>query len=128
MGAVLIVEEAGYEAVEASNADEAIRILEADPTIRLVFTDIDMPGSMDGLKLAHYVRGRWPPIKLIVASGSRSLRKLPCQLTPGSFRSHTASALLLPRSGVCSDSKAYISAGHTGGTGGANAKSDGPRS
>ena len=66
---MLIVEEAGYEAVEASNADEAIRILEADPTIRLVFTDIDMPGSMDGLKLAHYVRGRWPPIKLIVASG-----------------------------------------------------------
>jgi CheY-like chemotaxis protein len=66
---VSIVEDAGYEAVEAANADGAIRILEADPRIRLVFTDVDMPGSMDGLKLAHYIRGRWPPIKLIVASG-----------------------------------------------------------
>jgi CheY-like chemotaxis protein len=36
-----------------------------------VFTDINMPGSMDGLKLAHYVRGRWPPIKLIITSGQR---------------------------------------------------------
>jgi CheY-like chemotaxis protein len=55
--------------IEASDADEAIRILEMHHDIRVVFTDINMPGSMDGLRLAHYVRGRWPPIKLIVTSG-----------------------------------------------------------
>jgi len=50
-------------------SDDAIAILEAHPEIRLVFTDIEMPGSIDGLKLAQYVSDRWPPIKLIVASG-----------------------------------------------------------
>jgi two-component system, response regulator PdtaR len=67
--AVNLVEDAGYVAVEASNADEAIRILEARKDIRIVFTDIDMPGSMDGLKLAHAIRKRWPPIELIITSG-----------------------------------------------------------
>lgn len=69
LNAVSIVEDCGFEAVEASNADQAIRILEADTNIRLVFTDIDMPGTMDGLKLAHYIRERWPPILLLLASG-----------------------------------------------------------
>jgi DNA-binding NtrC family response regulator len=59
----------GFMVLEASNADEAIRILESRSDIRLVFTDVDMPGSMDGLKLAAFVRDRWPPIKLIVTSG-----------------------------------------------------------
>src|SRR4026208_2216359 len=67
--AVNLVEDAGYIAVEASNADDAIIILEARKDIRIVFTDIDMPGSMDGLKLAHAIRKRWPPIELIVTSG-----------------------------------------------------------
>jgi CheY-like chemotaxis protein len=67
--AVNLVEDAGYIAVEASNADEAITILEARKDIRIVFTDIDMPGSMDGLKLAHAIRKRWPPIELIITSG-----------------------------------------------------------
>ena len=67
--AVNLVEDAGYIAVEASNADEAIAILEARKDIRIVFTDIDMPGSMDGLKLAHAIRERWPPIELILTSG-----------------------------------------------------------
>jgi two-component system, response regulator PdtaR len=67
--AVNLVEEAGYAAVEASNADEAIAILEARKDIRIVFTDIDVPGSMDGLKLAHAIRKRWPPIELILTSG-----------------------------------------------------------
>jgi CheY-like chemotaxis protein len=62
-------EAAGFEAVEAANADEAIRILESRTDVRVVFTDIDMPGSMDGLKLAHAVRNRWPPIKLVLTSG-----------------------------------------------------------
>ncbi|MDB5740498.1 MAG: response regulator receiver domain protein [Alphaproteobacteria bacterium] len=52
MAAVDMVEEAGFQAVEASNSDDAIRILERCDNIRIVFTDIDMPGSMDGLKLA----------------------------------------------------------------------------
>jgi two-component system, response regulator PdtaR len=69
MDAVDSIEGAGFRVYEASNADEAIRILETHHGIRVVFTDINMPGSMDGLKLAHYVRGRWPPIKLIITSG-----------------------------------------------------------
>jgi CheY-like chemotaxis protein len=64
---------AGFEALEASNADEAICILEGRPEFHLVFTDVEMPGSMDGLKLAHYIRGRWPPVKLILVSGKTIL-------------------------------------------------------
>jgi two-component system, response regulator PdtaR len=69
LGAVRSIEEAGFEVIEAANADEAIRILENRSDIRVVFTDIHMPDSMDGLKLAHAVRNRWPPIKIIVTSG-----------------------------------------------------------
>ena len=67
--AVQTIEAAGYEVIEAANADEAIAILESRRDIRVIFTDIHMPGSMDGLKLAHAVRHRWPPIKIIVTSG-----------------------------------------------------------
>jgi len=69
MDAVDMIEAAGFEVVEAANADEAIEILEARRDITVVFTDIQMPGSMDGLKLARAVRGRWPPIKIIATSG-----------------------------------------------------------
>jgi two-component system, response regulator PdtaR len=69
MAALDFVEEAGFAVFEACGADEAIRILELHPEIRIVFTDINMPGSMDGLKLAHYIRRRWPPVQLIVTSG-----------------------------------------------------------
>jgi two-component system, response regulator PdtaR len=61
--------EAGFEAVEAANADEALQALENRNDVRVVFTDIDMPGSMDGLRLAHAIHNRWPPIKLVVTSG-----------------------------------------------------------
>ena len=64
-----MIERAGFTVLEAANADQAIKILEARTDVRIVFTDIDMPGSMDGLKLAHAIRGRWPPIELIVTSG-----------------------------------------------------------
>src|ERR1700677_4926518 len=67
--AVDFFEGAGFIVYDASNADEAIALLELHDDIRVVFTDINMPGSMDGLKLAHYVRGRWPPVKLILTSG-----------------------------------------------------------
>jgi len=69
LGLVSVIEEAGFVVLEAPNADAAIRLLEADSTIRMVVTDVDMPGSMDGIKLAHYVRNKWPPIKLVVISG-----------------------------------------------------------
>jgi CheY-like chemotaxis protein len=68
LGLVSLVEDWGYEAVEASDAAGAIRMLEST-SIDFVITDVDMPGSMDGLALARYVSGRWPPIKLIVVSG-----------------------------------------------------------
>jgi CheY-like chemotaxis protein len=69
LSAVELVSAAGFEALEATNADEAIHILESRLDIRIVFTDVSMPGSMDGIRLAHYIRSRWPPLKLIVASG-----------------------------------------------------------
>lgn len=69
MRATDMVEDAGYTSVEAVDADEAIAILESRSDIALMFTDIQMPGSMDGLKLAHAVRERWPPIKIILVSG-----------------------------------------------------------
>jgi two-component system, response regulator PdtaR len=74
MDAVSLVEDAGFLVYEAGSAAEAIRMLELHAEIRLIFTDINMPGSMDGLKLAHYVRGRWPPVKIIVTSGRSSVR------------------------------------------------------
>jgi two-component sensor histidine kinase/CheY-like chemotaxis protein len=67
--AVDIVEDAGFTAVEAVNADEALAILESRSDISLLFSDIQMPGSMDGLKLAHAVHDRWPSIKIILVSG-----------------------------------------------------------
>ena len=69
MRAADIVEDAGFSAVEAVNADEAIAILESRSDIALLFTDIQMPGSMDGLKLAHAVHARWPAIKIVLVSG-----------------------------------------------------------
>ena len=69
MRAVDIVEDAGFTPVQAINADEALSILESRSDISLLFTDIQMPGSMDGLKLAHAVRHRWPTIKIILVSG-----------------------------------------------------------
>src|SRR6201986_2791272 len=69
MDAADVIGAAGFEVLEAANADEAITILEARSDITVVFTDIQMPGSMDGLKLARAVRGRWPPIKIIATSG-----------------------------------------------------------
>ena len=75
MRAVDMVEDAGYTSVEAVDADEAVTILEARSDIALLFTDIQMPGSMDGLKLAHAVHERWPPIKIILVSGALKLAK-----------------------------------------------------
>ena len=72
------VETAGFDVLEAGDADEAIAILTARNDVSLIFTDVHMPGSMDGLKLAHFVRDRWPPVK-IVATSARVC------LVPGAF-------------------------------------------
>ncbi|WJR75210.1 response regulator [Bradyrhizobium sp. NP1] len=66
----LQLHEAGYEVISVCDADSAITVL-ADGTIDVVLTDIDMPGSMDGLMLAEAVRSRWPPVEIVVMSGKR---------------------------------------------------------
>ncbi len=77
MSAVHMVEDAGFSALEAGNADDAIKLLENRSDIAAVFTGISLSGSMDGMKLAHAIRGRWPPVHLIVTSGSDLKDKLP---------------------------------------------------
>jgi len=69
MAAVDFISEAGFEPLEAAGATEAIAILESRPDIRLVFTDVEMPRGIDGLKLAALIRDRWPPIEIVVTSG-----------------------------------------------------------
>jgi CheY-like chemotaxis protein len=76
MRAVDMVEDAGFTSVEAVNADEAVAILESRSDIALLLTDIQMPGSMDGLKLAHAVHERWPPIRIILVSGQLRLASI----------------------------------------------------
>src|ERR1700694_1541228 len=73
--AVSLLEEAGFSTIQAGSADEAIALLEARKDIRVVFTDINMPGSMDGLRLAHAIRHRWPPIELVLTPGHFNLRE-----------------------------------------------------
>ena len=63
------LEAEGYKTFEAADAAEAIAVLEANSEIRVVFTDIEMPGTMDGLALSHYVRKRWPPTIIVIGSG-----------------------------------------------------------
>jgi CheY-like chemotaxis protein len=74
MNAAQMIEEAGFIVVEAASSDEAIVILESRLDITVVFTDIQMPGSMDGLKLAAAIRGRWPPIQIVATSGLVDVR------------------------------------------------------
>jgi DNA-binding NtrC family response regulator len=69
-------EDQGFDVFEAENADVAIELMAANPTIRVVLTDVDMPGSMDGVRLAHFIRERYPPTLLLIASGA-------AKLTPG---------------------------------------------
>ncbi|WP_346730791.1 response regulator [Bradyrhizobium sp. 62] len=69
MMAAEVITELGFEVIEARHADQAIAILEKRSDVHVVFSDVHMPGSMDGLKLAHYVRRRWPPVKILTTSG-----------------------------------------------------------
>ena len=75
MSIVDSLEDAGFKAVEAGSASVAIGVLESRSDITVVFTDIEMPGSMDGLALSHYVRRRWPPTIIVISSGQRRPRQ-----------------------------------------------------
>lgn len=63
------LQESGFEVLEARDADQALKFLTSHPEIEIIFTDVDMPGDMDGIKLAQAVRDRWPPIRIYVTSG-----------------------------------------------------------
>lgn len=69
LNATMMLEDAGFETVEAPTAGQAIRHLEINSRIQIVFTDINLPGSMDGLRLAAAIRSRWPPVELVLTSG-----------------------------------------------------------
>ena len=68
-----MIADAGYEVIEANSADEALVVLEKAEGITLLFSDIDMPGSMNGLALAELVHKRWPDVKLLLTSGAHNL-------------------------------------------------------
>jgi CheY-like chemotaxis protein len=69
MFGTLFLTDAGFKVIEASNAEEALRILEARHDVNIVFTDVEMPGALDGFGLARCVHERWPAIGVIVTSG-----------------------------------------------------------
>ena|ERR1700712_4862800 len=88
MDAVVMIRGAGYDVLEASNADQAIAFLDSALPIAVMFTDIEMPGSIDGQRLAHAVRDRWPPVRIVATSGHFDLP---------SFGILPAGALFLPK-------------------------------
>ena len=71
MSSADFLQDEGFTVLEAATADEAIVLLENNPQISILFTDVDMPGTMDGLKLSAAVRNRWPPVRIVVTSGHR---------------------------------------------------------
>jgi len=80
MGASSMFLDAGYRVLEAENADDALRFFEANADIRLLFTDVSMPGSMSGSDLAHRVAERWPSVGIIMASGRPRPHELPLNM------------------------------------------------
>ncbi len=74
--AVDAIEDAGHATIEAADADEAISLLEQRSDVDVVFTDIKMPGSMDGLGLASTIHGRWPTLPVILTSGHMAIEDL----------------------------------------------------
>jgi CheY-like chemotaxis protein len=75
MSAAEMISEGGFDVVEVEDADQAIAVLHKRSDIKIVFTDVRLPGSMDGLKFARYVRGKWPPIKIIATSAHVAVRQ-----------------------------------------------------
>jgi two-component system, response regulator PdtaR len=71
LSAVGMLEDAGFRTIEAANGDEALELLAADSDVQLLFTDVNMPGIIDGLVLARQVHDRWPQIGIVVASAKK---------------------------------------------------------
>lgn len=84
MCAVDFAEEAGYVGLEAGDSAEAVAILERGEKVEILFTDITLPGEMDGIDLAQLVGKRWPDVRIMLASGA--LAGLPADIAPGAFR------------------------------------------
>ena len=80
MGASGMFVDAGYRVLEAGDADEALRFFETNADIRLLFTDVSMPGSMSGSDLAHRVAERWPGVGIIMTSGRPRPHLLPLSM------------------------------------------------
>ena len=75
MDAVDMIEHAGFKTYAAGSADKAIVLMNSHDDIGVLFTDIDMPGTMDGLELAEVVRGRWPGVMILIASGAYGMEE-----------------------------------------------------
>jgi CheY-like chemotaxis protein len=80
--AVGMLEDAGFRMIEAVNGDQALELLAADSDVQLLFTDVTMPGAIDGLALARQVRARWPHIAIMIVSAKQVTRA--DELPPGS--------------------------------------------
>jgi CheY-like chemotaxis protein len=80
MGASYMFSDAGYRVLEAANTDDALRLFETNSDIRVLFTDISMPGPMNGSDLAHRVAERWPGVAIIMTSGRPRPEKLPLSI------------------------------------------------
>ena len=87
MGLSSILEDRGFDVFEAGTASQAIAAQEANAQIRVIFTDITMPGPMDGLALSRHIRDRWPPTIIVVVSGNVPPRKALWRLMPFSWQS-----------------------------------------
>ncbi len=77
MGASYMFSDAGYEVLEAGSADGALKLFEANENVGLLFTDVSMPGPMNGSDLAHKVAERWPGVGIIITSGRPEPLPLP---------------------------------------------------
>jgi CheY-like chemotaxis protein len=64
-----VLEENGFQVLEAEDARAALKVLANHPDVRVLFTDVNMPGALDGLDLAREAHARWPDIKLVITSG-----------------------------------------------------------
>jgi len=85
------LEEADLQVLEAANADAALTVLEVHPEeVQVLFTDVNMPGSMDGMALAEQVHQRWPHIRLLISSGYVRLHPDEIPIAAGSCRSLTS--------------------------------------
>jgi len=71
LAAVGMLEDAGFRMIEAVDGDQALELLAADSDIQLLFTDVTMPGTIDGLALARHVRDRWPHIAIMIVSAKQ---------------------------------------------------------